>query len=109
MTDLGGDNAAMDNISFVAASATNEHLIGANSRRLGLYLQNTSAGILVVKFGLVASLTSMSVLIPGGAYYEFPDPVYVNAIDGLWLVTGTVFTGFTGIAEGAFLTEEVTY
>jgi hypothetical protein len=39
---------------------------------------------LFLKFGTTASATSFTVKIPASGYYEFPQPLYTGAVDGIW-------------------------
>lgn len=72
-------------ITSVAGSATTVSLLASNVSRKGMTVQNESTAILYLKFGATASLTSYTVQIPAGAYYELPFiRVYTGAIDGIW-------------------------
>lgn len=45
---------------------------------------NDSTATLYLKFGTAASTTSHTVQIPAGGYFEFPDPLYDGAVEGVW-------------------------
>ncbi|MER6374863.1 hypothetical protein ABT255_42375 [Streptomyces mirabilis] len=54
---------------------------GSGSARV---VWNDSTATLYLKFGAVASTTSFTVKLAPGAYYEFPQPLYVGQVDGIW-------------------------
>ena len=73
--------ATMSNVAASASSValfTEQH--GASNRSV----QNDSAATLYLKFGATASTTSYTVLVPPGAYYEFPRPAYDGTVHGIW-------------------------
>jgi hypothetical protein len=70
-------------LSNVAGSASNVTLLAANVARLGATIFNDSSAILYVKMGATASVTSYTVQIAAGGYYELPYG-YTGLIDGLW-------------------------
>lgn len=81
MSSLSKQSATLSN---VASSATSVTLFAAAGTTHGRALFNDSSAILYLKFGTTASLTSYTVQIAAGAYYEFPFPVYGGRVDGIW-------------------------
>jgi hypothetical protein len=73
----------------VASSATSATLLPAQQWRNGLMIFNTDANDLYIKYGTTASITSFTVKIPGGAYWEMPHPPYTGIIDGIWSADGS--------------------
>lgn len=73
--------AALTNVNDTAANVT---LLAANVARRMAAIFNDSTEALFVKFGATASLTSFTVKIAAGGYYEFPFPIYVGIVDGIW-------------------------
>lgn len=77
-------------ISRVASAAADTVLLAANTGRMGAYLFNESSAVLYVKFGLAASVTSYTVQIAAGGYYELPNGsggaggVYRGPVNGIW-------------------------
>jgi hypothetical protein len=72
------------NLIPVPSSATNVTLFPAAGGGSGRAILNDSAQTLYVKFGATASTTSYTVKLTPGAYYEFPHPLYVGQVDGIW-------------------------
>ena len=70
-------------VSRVASSATSVTLLAANAARRLAAIFNESTSVLYVKFGAAASLTSYTVQIPAGGYYEIPGS-YSGILDGIW-------------------------
>ncbi len=70
--------------SSVASSMSNQVLLAANVDRLGATIHNDSSEHLLVKLGLVATLTDFTVGMAPASYYEVPF-AYIGAISGLWL------------------------
>lgn len=79
-TDL---KAATSGVTMVASSEINVTLLAANVARLGASIYNDSNKNLYLKLGETASLSSFSVLIVAGGYYEVPFH-YIGIIDGIW-------------------------
>lgn len=77
-------NVATATVTSVASSATTVSLFASNASRRGAAIFNESTTILYVKFGATASLTSYTVQVGAGGYYEIPQPCYSGAIDGIW-------------------------
>ena len=82
-------------VNSVASLATTATLLAANANRNGATFYNASTSVLYLKLGATASLTSYSVQIAAGGYYEVP-AWYSGVIDGLW-----------ASANGAVLVSEV--
>jgi hypothetical protein len=76
--------ALVSSVSNVAASATSVTIKAANAARRGLWVYNDSENSLYIKCGAVASLTSYSVKVLAGGYWEMPSPIYTGAVDGIW-------------------------
>jgi hypothetical protein len=70
-------------LTNVAASASSVALFAAGRAR-GRAVWNDSAATLYVKFGAGASATSCTVKLDPDDYYEFPQPVYAGAVEGVW-------------------------
>jgi hypothetical protein len=72
--------------SNVAASTSSVTLFAASDISRGRNVTNDSpAATLYLKFGTTASLTSYTVKIPPGGYFEFPRPApYAGRVDGIW-------------------------
>ena len=73
------------NVTSVTSVATNSvPLLASNpGRRMAMFF-NSSTAVLYLKFGLTASLTSYTVQLAAGQYYELPSPAYTGEIDGIW-------------------------
>jgi len=72
-------------VTSVAAAAASTSLLVSNTARRGATIFNDSATAnLYIKLGATASLTSFTVKITFGGYYELPYPAYTGAIDGIW-------------------------
>jgi hypothetical protein len=50
----------------------------------GRTVYNDSTSVLYLKFGAVASASDYTVQIAAGGYYEFPLPLYMGEVDGIW-------------------------
>lgn len=78
-----GNNAAT--LANVSSSATTVQLFAQNLRAESRTVTNESNAILYLKFGTTASVTSYTVAIPAGGYYEFPTPeLYTGIVHGIW-------------------------
>lgn len=77
-------NIATATLANVASSATTVTVLASAAARMGATFTNESTAILYLKFGATASLTSYTVPIPAGGYYELPQPCYSGVIDGIW-------------------------
>jgi len=82
----------------VNASASVVTLLAANAARVGAMIYNSSTtGTLYVKLGSAASLTSWSVQLDPGGYWEMPRRYYTGIITGIW----TVASGDAKVTETA--------
>lgn len=79
-------SATLVNVNDTASSTT---LQAANNARRGWLIFNDSSSDLYIKFGATASLTSFSIKLGSGQYYEMPQPIYVGVIDGIWSADST--------------------
>lgn len=71
-------------LTNVASSASSVNLFAAAGVAQARTIFNDSTQVLYVKFGATASTSSYTVQIPGGGYYEFPQPLYGGQVDGIW-------------------------
>lgn len=72
-------------VTSVAALATSQTLLAANTARVGFAIYNDSASVCYLKFGATASSTSFTVLLSAGSYYEYAGHgVYTGQVDALW-------------------------
>lgn len=106
-TDLGhltdgtlqqkGAPLTSETLANVASSATVVTLQASNAARRAWKCFNDSTSALYIKHGAAASLTSFTVKVPAGGYYEMPAPVYTGAITGIW----DTANGNARVTEGA--------
>lgn len=75
--------AATSTVTSVNDTASNTTLLSANANRLGATIYNDSTVALYLKLGATASLTSFTVKMAAGSYYEVPFG-YTGIIDGIW-------------------------
>src|SRR6185436_6563166 len=75
---------ATGTVTAVASSATVVTLLAANTARVGALVVNNSTATLYLKLGSAASLTSWSVQLDPGAYWEMPRRYYTGIITGIW-------------------------
>jgi len=75
---------ATGTVTAVASSATVVTLLAANTARVGALVVNSSTATLYLKLGSAASLTSWSVQLDPGAYWEMPRRYYTGIITGIW-------------------------
>lgn len=71
-------------LTSVAGSATSVSLLASNASAKLRTAFNDSTATLYLKFGTTASTSSHTVQIPPNGYYEFPQPLYTGAVDGIW-------------------------
>jgi hypothetical protein len=71
----------------ITDSASSVTVIPAGGGCFGREVQNTSTGVLYLKFGPVASANNWDVTIEPGETYEFPPPVYSGVVSGIWSAT----------------------
>jgi hypothetical protein len=77
--------AAAASVTSVAGSASVVTLLAANLGRRASYFFNDSTAVLFLKFGSAASVTSYTVQVQPGGYYEAPSsPPYQGIITGIW-------------------------
>lgn len=76
--------SSTSSVTSVASSATNVTLLSANTSRVSAMVYNDSNQKMYLKFGATASITSFTVLIAAGGYYEFPLPIWRGQVDALW-------------------------
>lgn len=89
---MAGEVPATGTLTNVNASATSVTLLASNtSRKQAIFFNDSSANLYLGYTSSAVSVTSYSIRIPGGAYYEAPWPVYTGQINGIWdAVIGTV-------------------
>jgi hypothetical protein len=68
----------------VASSASSVNIFAAATTGLARLVFNDSTAVLYLKFGATASASSYTVQIAAGGYYEFPQPLYLGNVDGIW-------------------------
>lgn len=79
---MGNNTATLANVS---SSATSVQLFAQNLRAEGRTVKNESTAVLYLKFGTTASVTSYTVDIPAGGFYEFPTrELYTGIVHGIW-------------------------
>lgn len=83
------------NFFNIAASLTSTLLVPANTERLMILIFNDSTAHLNVKFGMSATASNFNIQIPPHGYFEFPLPIYLDNIYGMW----TVANGFAKVTE----------
>jgi len=71
--------------SSPSVTTVSTSILAANVNRLGATIYNEGPDICYVKLGAIASLTSYSLQIVVGGYYEIPF-AYTGAIDGITLI-----------------------
>lgn len=82
-------------VTSVASNVAAVPLLGTNVNRRGAFIFNDGSNNLFVKLGNAASLTSFTVKILAGGFYEVPEPIYTGDITGIW----DVATGSARITE----------
>jgi hypothetical protein len=69
----------------VAASVTSVVLLAANANRdAGSVFNDSVSATLYLAYAATASTTAYKVQLGPGAYFEFPQPIYVGTISGIW-------------------------
>ena len=71
-------------LTNVSGSASSVSLLASNANARVRTVFNDSTANLFLKFGTTASTSSFTVKIAAGGYYEFPQPLYTGACDGIW-------------------------
>lgn len=73
----------------LASTTTSAQLIAANTARKGMVLTNTDSNSVYIYYGTTAVATKFTVIIPPGALWEMPWPIYTGRIDAIWAGNGT--------------------
>lgn len=80
---LGGGNIQPTSnnaaLTTVAGGVATAQVVGVNSGRLGLFINNEGPATALVAYAAAATLTAYTVAIPPG-YWEMPSPVWPGAI-----------------------------
>lgn len=77
----------------VTSGGVAQTLAAANTKRRGLFVQNTSVGDLWISDLGTAAATQPSIWLPAGAMFQYPaDGVPVSAISIFGATTGQAFT-----------------
>jgi hypothetical protein len=76
-------------LSTVASQTSSIQLAAVNEARRGLFIFNTDANPLFVKYGTTAATNSFTVKIPNDGYWEMPAPIYHGVLHGIWSGDGT--------------------
>ena len=87
LTPAGGAVSSAT-VTAVASSATSVEILAANAARRGVFLTNTDANVVRVKYGTTASATSFTVALAQNGYWEMPLPVYNGVMHAIWDVDG---------------------
>lgn len=82
-------------VSSVAASVTPTVLLAANPNAEGRMVYNDSTADLYLKYGAGVSTSSFTVKVAPGALYEFPLPLHLGVVEGMW----SAATGAARITE----------
>lgn len=89
-TDQFGQNVSVpgasgtETVTRVTAAAASTSLLTANASRKGASFYNESTATAYLKRGATASITSYTIQIGPGGYYELPQPIHQGAIDCIW-------------------------
>lgn len=65
-----------------------KELIAANPNRKGLAFWNNSTGYVKIQKGAAPTATSFYANIAPNGYFEFPQPIWRGAVQGLWSAAG---------------------
>lgn len=76
--------AATSTLTNVASSASTVSLLASNTAAKSRIIYNDSTQVLYIKYGTTASTTSYTVQVAANGYFEFPQPTYTGAVDGIW-------------------------
>lgn len=87
--------ATTPTLTNVASSATSVSLLVSNAAAKSRIIYNDSTQVLYVKYGTTASATSYTVQIAANGFFEFPQPSYTGAVDGIWASSN----GFARVTE----------
>lgn len=77
-------STAAASFTSYAANASAITLFVANGKARGRTLYNDSTATLYVRFGPSVTSGNYTVQIGAGQYYEFPQPLYLGRVDGVW-------------------------
>lgn len=92
-TNVGasGQQSITATVTSVASALTPVLLLMFNENRRTASFFNDGTQILYLKFGLNATTSTYTVQVPGGAFYELPQPCYTGSISGVWTtINGSV-------------------
>lgn len=84
VTGFDSSRPATAAITSVASSATSVSLLAANAARRRVIVHNDSTKTLRIAFGVAASATVFSVIVPSKAQYESPLNDYTGELFGIW-------------------------
>lgn len=86
-------------VTFKASSATVVKLKDPTPLRRGLIIVNTDANNLYLRYGDAASTSSggWTYIIPAGATWEMPKPIYTGLITGIWTAAGSGIANMTEV------------
>lgn len=71
-------------VNRVSSSTSNTTLLASNTSRRMATFYNDSTANCYLKFGATASVSSFTIKVAAGGYYELPLPIYTGIIDGIW-------------------------
>jgi hypothetical protein len=84
---------AQPTLANVSGSASSVALFASNPAAKTRHVWNDSTAVLYLKYGTTASATSCTVKLVADAFYEFPQPIYTGAVEGIWVsATGAART-----------------
>jgi len=86
VSDFYGQTAAV--VTSHTGTVSSSILLPSNGNRINVLFYNHSSAALFLKFGDGASVTSFSVKIGSGSYYETTQPAHTGSITGAWDVSG---------------------
>jgi hypothetical protein len=81
----GQINSSTSSITSVAASVTSVQLLASTPTRKSFSVYNEATSICYLKFGTTASVTSYTVQIAAGGFYESNDIIYTGEVDAIFL------------------------
>lgn len=89
---VAGEPPASSALTSVTAAASSTTLLAANLlRKQGVFMNDSSANLYLGLTSSAVSLTSYTVKIGAGGYFELPWPVYTGQVNGIWdAVSGAV-------------------
>lgn len=86
-------SASTSALTNVAGSATSVTLLAANPNRVKVVILNDNTAVLRVKYGAIASATSLTYILQPGA--SITEAEWSGRIDGIWATAGTGFARIT--------------